>query len=116
MLSDNLRYSINTCLFSYPQKPPGGALDSPCLINYGCSPLQAPLTADKLVANPDDAWDYCSADSSSFMGSNLGSCISCLQSSTDQVYLSNCMFAQPTSPVVRQLAWDFFTKYMKSQS
>ncbi|KAK7421818.1 hypothetical protein QQX98_002034 [Neonectria punicea] len=88
----NLRYTISTCLFSLPAAP-AFDVDSPCVIDYGCQPLRDPLTYDNLTSKPGDTYGYCESDDQGFMGSKLKPCISCLQSSGDQVYLSNFMIA-----------------------
>ncbi|CAM1508346.1 Fc.00g051940.m01.CDS01 [Cosmosporella sp. VM-42] len=89
----NLRYTISTCLFSVPNKPLETDIDSPCVIDYACRPLKDPLTADNLSSTSNDTYGYCSTDNGEFRGKTLWPCISCLQSSGDQVYLSNFMIA-----------------------
>ncbi|KAH7166086.1 hypothetical protein EDB81DRAFT_781287 [Dactylonectria macrodidyma] len=88
----NLRYTISTCLFSVPAAP-AFDVDSPCVIDYGCQPLGEALTSDNLTSTSNDTYGYCDADDGQFMGSKLKGCISCLQSSGNQVYLSNFMIA-----------------------
>ncbi|KAH7152345.1 hypothetical protein B0J13DRAFT_548166 [Dactylonectria estremocensis] len=88
----NLRYTISTCLFSIPAAP-SFDVDSPCVIDYGCQPLGEALTSDNLTSTSNDTYGYCDADDGQFMGSKLKGCISCLQSSGNQVYLSNFMIA-----------------------
>lgn len=89
-VKDNLRYTISTCLFSIPAAP-SFDVDSPCVIDYGCQPFRESLTFDNLTSTSNETYGYCEADDGVFMGSKLKGCISCLQSSGNQVYLSNCM-------------------------
>ncbi|KAF7549049.1 hypothetical protein G7Z17_g6668 [Cylindrodendrum hubeiense] len=88
----NLRYTISTCLFSIPNAP-SFDVDSPCVIDYGCQPLKESVTFDKLASKSNETYGYCDADDGEFMGSKLKGCISCLQSSGNQVYLSNFVIA-----------------------
>ncbi|KAH6987509.1 hypothetical protein BKA56DRAFT_728389 [Ilyonectria sp. MPI-CAGE-AT-0026] len=88
----NLRYTISTCLFSIPAAP-SFEIDSPCVIDYGCQPFRESLTFDNLNSTSNETYGYCEADDGVFMGSKLKGCISCLQSSGNQVYLSNFMIA-----------------------
>lgn len=87
---DNLRYTLTTCLFSKPEPPLQQVEDTPCIIDHACKPLMTPLTFDNLTGNPDETWDYCTADDGSFMAQSLWPCISCLETTDDQTYLSNC--------------------------
>ncbi|KND93539.1 hypothetical protein TOPH_01708 [Tolypocladium ophioglossoides CBS 100239] len=93
---DNLRYTITTCLFSEPAPPPNGTVHSPCDIGQACKPLKAPLTDDGVKPVPQNAWGYCTANDGAFMGSNLSPCISCLQATQGEAYLSNFMAALET--------------------
>jgi len=88
--SDNLRYALATCLFAEPHALPNYTLDSTCNIDQACKPLKDPLTADGLDPVPKQTSGYCTANDGTFMGSHLSSCISCLQATEGQVYLSNC--------------------------
>ncbi|KAF7561285.1 hypothetical protein G7046_g2841 [Stylonectria norvegica] len=89
----NLRYTISACLFSIPSVVKDADVDSPCVIDYACGPLKAPLTADKMKADPGSTYGYCTASNDTFMGNHLNPCISCLQSSGNQVFLSNFVIA-----------------------
>ncbi|KAK8116599.1 exo-alpha-sialidase neuraminidase protein [Apiospora kogelbergensis] len=87
----NLRYSVNVCLYGFPNvsKP----ISSPCDINYACEPLKTSLRTGNLVPNNGTQLDYCDADGGKFMGPKLGSCLQCLQASTNQEYTANFMIA-----------------------
>jgi hypothetical protein len=90
----NLRYAISTCLFAVPGEPAEdfANLNSPCVTEYACDAIKAPLTADKLSAD-SDTFGYCSASGGLFNNQNIKSCTSCLQVSGDQAYLSNFVTA-----------------------
>lgn len=81
---------MSSCLFDYPAPVADNEIDSPCVIDFACKPLKASLISDHLDPDSQDTWDYCDANGGSFVGSNLDSCISCLQASNDQAYMSNC--------------------------
>ncbi|GJN85945.1 hypothetical protein PLIIFM63780_009521 [Purpureocillium lilacinum] len=89
----NLRYALATCLFAEPHALPNYTLDSTCNIDQACKPLKDPLTADGFDPVPKQTSGYCTANDGTFMGSHLSSCISCLQATEGQVYLSNFMIA-----------------------
>ena len=73
----------------------GTAVNSPCLIQYACLPLKNALLSG--ITDPAaDTYGYCSANNSAFGGQFLNSCISCLQASSDQVYISNCQYHRHT--------------------
>lgn len=85
---DNLRATVNECLYSFPQA--NVAVSSPCSIDYACLPLQTALTSNFLNSTTDTRYGYCTADKSAWQGSALAPCVSCLQATTDQSYLANC--------------------------
>ncbi|KAI9149215.1 hypothetical protein HJFPF1_11264 [Paramyrothecium foliicola] len=89
----NLRYALSTCLFSIPDESSDHFVNSPCIIEHACRPLRYSLTADALLANNTNTYGYCIADGGSFQGDSLKPCVSCLQASNDQSYLSNFMVA-----------------------
>lgn len=79
-----MRYTIDTCLFNDET-----AVNSPCIINYGCEPLEDAVATG--LSDPGEKhYDYCTADDDVFMDTKHWACVSCLQGSADQVYLSNC--------------------------
>lgn len=86
--ADNVRYAVDVCLYSFPATPKSRS--SPCDIDFACAPLKKALISGGLEPSNDTAYGYCSADGGNFLGSNLAPCIQCLQSTTDQVYTSNC--------------------------
>jgi hypothetical protein len=113
----NLRYTISTCLFAVPNEPVDHFSNSPCITSYACKPMEAPLIADKLSADNDDTFGYCSANDGVFLGKYLKPCISCLQVTPDQVYLSNFMVAleagceqKPEPGTVLSLSSTVFTR------
>ncbi|UNI18958.1 hypothetical protein JDV02_005187 [Purpureocillium takamizusanense] len=89
----NLRYTLTTCLFSEPEAPPNGTAGSACNIERACKPLKAPLTEGGVKPVPQDYLGFCTAHDGAFMGSNLAPCISCLQATSGEAYLSNFMTA-----------------------
>ncbi|GJN75273.1 hypothetical protein PLICBS_009370 [Purpureocillium lilacinum] len=89
----NLRYTLTTCLYSEPEAPPNGTAGSACNIDQACKPLKAPLTDGGVKPVPQEYLGFCTAHDGAFMGSNLSPCISCLQATTGEAYLSNFMTA-----------------------
>lgn len=88
---------MSTCLFDTPYASSGDQISSPCVIEYACAPLEETLTDGNLNANSTDTYSYCDAGEEGFGGKPLNWCISCLQASSEQQYLSNCMFPSPPS-------------------
>ncbi len=88
MTVDNIRYSVDVCLFSFPNA--SGGVSSPCTINWGCQPLKKALEAGSLDSNRDQ-FEYCTADGDFASSPNVDDCIKCFASSTNQGYMSNCM-------------------------
>ncbi|KAJ6438542.1 LPXTG-domain-containing protein [Purpureocillium lavendulum] len=89
----NLRYTLTTCLYSEPEAPPNGTVGSSCNIDRACKPLKDPLTDGGVKPVPQEYLGFCTAHDGSFMGSNLAPCISCLQATSGEAYLSNFMTA-----------------------
>ncbi|KAG7125983.1 hypothetical protein HYQ44_001023 [Verticillium longisporum] len=83
----NMRYALNTCLFDEST-----AVNSPCIINYACEPLEDALRTG-LTTPGEQNFDYCTADEGAFSKKWHWSCVSCLKSSGTQVYLSNFLQA-----------------------
>ncbi|KAI0392656.1 hypothetical protein F5Y17DRAFT_352570 [Xylariaceae sp. FL0594] len=85
----NVRYSLDVCLFSYPNKSSvSQSVSSPCDTRFACQPVKTALEAG--ITNP--AWDpyaYCSADGGAFSAAAADACIQCLTLSSNQKYLPN---------------------------
>ncbi|KAM0332964.1 hypothetical protein ACHAQA_001620 [Verticillium albo-atrum] len=107
----NMRFALNTCLFD-----DATAVNSPCIINYGCGPLEDAITTG--LSSPGDFnFDYCTADEGAFAAKWHWSCVSCLKSSGTQVYLSNFLQAlkagcqqQPELGDLLTMRGDIFSK------
>ncbi|KAG7134602.1 hypothetical protein HYQ46_009074 [Verticillium longisporum] len=56
----NMRYALNTCLFDEST-----AVNSPCIINYACEPLEDALRTG-LSTPGEQSFDYCTADEGAF--------------------------------------------------
>ncbi|KAI0471779.1 hypothetical protein GGR56DRAFT_90914 [Xylariaceae sp. FL0804] len=89
---DNLRYSVDVCLFGFPNASAASEISSPCDIDFACAPLKTALEAGNLSANGAE-YGYCWADDYSFSGAQLQSCQQCFASSSSQVYLANFITA-----------------------
>ncbi|KAI1776293.1 hypothetical protein F4818DRAFT_375886 [Hypoxylon cercidicola] len=89
----NLRYSVDVCLYSFPNTSNSKAISSPCDIDYGCRPLRKALEAGSLNSDNGTQLDYCTADGGAFSGSQLHDCIQCFRSSSSQFYMSNFLTA-----------------------
>lgn len=98
---DNLRYTISTCLYAAPNAPLNGTVARQCNIDTACSALKAALTSDDVKPNPNTTWQYCTSQDGAFMSPELSVCISCLQATDGEVYLSNCK--KPLQRLVREL-------------
>ncbi|KAK0383357.1 hypothetical protein NLU13_9270 [Sarocladium strictum] len=90
----NLRYSLSTCLFGNPREVQD-PVNSPCIIDYACLPLEDSLTVGFNSTADDDqgTWAYCDKNKDQFTTAKLQSCVSCLKASTDQSYLANFVVA-----------------------
>jgi hypothetical protein len=86
---DNLRYAISTCLFGNPREVEN-PVNSPCIIDYACLPLEDSLAVDFNSTDDKGTWAYCDEKKDQFTVAKLQSCVSCLKASTDQSYLANC--------------------------
>lgn len=89
----NLRYALGTCLYASPKAAKNGTVAAQCDKDRACKPLKAPLVAPGFDGNPNSPWNYCTEKDGAFMGGNLSPCISCLQATEGEVYLSNFMAA-----------------------
>ncbi|KAI0166907.1 hypothetical protein GGR52DRAFT_556118 [Hypoxylon sp. FL1284] len=114
----NLRYTVDVCLYSFPNKSTSKDVSSPCDIDYGCRPLKTALLAGNL--NPDDSTqlDYCSADGGAFSGPQLHDCIQCFRSSSNQFFMSNFLTAlqagceqKPQAGSLLGLSGSLFTQF-----
>lgn len=88
-LLDNLRYATSVCLWGWPTHKKN--VSSPCDIDYACHPLQKALETGNLNPANETEYQYCTAGGSVFQSSSVQNCIQCLQASSDQNYMSNCM-------------------------
>ncbi|KAK2606182.1 hypothetical protein QQS21_003352 [Conoideocrella luteorostrata] len=112
----NLRYTLSTCLYGSPNAVKDGTVAAQCDLGRACKPLKEPLIAAGFDANPNSTWDYCTAKDGTFMGASLSPCISCLQATQGEVYLSNFMTAlkagcmqQPADGNLLSLSGSVFT-------
>ncbi|KFA49448.1 hypothetical protein S40293_05753 [Stachybotrys chartarum IBT 40293] len=87
----NLRYTLSSCLFSFPNELPN-IVDSPCVTEYACGPMREPLTTGDLEAGDDDTYGYCATDDGVFERRQQW-CVNCLRASADQAYLANFVVA-----------------------
>ena len=87
-LSDNLRYTLDSCLFGFDNA--SDAKSSVCTTSKSCGPLQTALENGNLVPTNESEYSYCTANGNAFRGSYLRSCESCFKESDDQQYLRNC--------------------------
>ena len=86
----NLRFTLSSCLFGFPDKPSEGQIQSPCIIDHACRPLKDPLASDGLDADKQDTYGYCEANNGAFMANSTWTCRDCLRASIEQTYFSNC--------------------------
>lgn len=91
---DNVRYAFDVCIFSYPDAPASGTINSPCNIDGACGPLGKALKTSLVNSTSGNEFDFCDASNSAMSGDSYSSCITCLQATTSQTYFSNC---KPTS-------------------
>lgn len=86
----NLRYTLSTCLFGFPNVPEEGQMQSPCIIDHACRPLEDPLASDGLDSESSETYGYCEADDGAFMANKTWTCVDCLRATIEQTYFSNC--------------------------
>ena len=67
-------------------------IDSPCNVQDNCGPLEDAFKTSLLVPDSENTFDYCGANNSQIDIGNYKTCVQCLQSTTDQTYLSNCEY------------------------
>ncbi|KHN95770.1 uncharacterized protein MAM_06382 [Metarhizium album ARSEF 1941] len=89
----NLRYTLTTCMYGAPKTAKNGTVATQCNTDKACKAMKEPLIEPGFNGTPDTTWDYCTANNGAFMGPNLSPCISCLQATEGQVYLSNFLIA-----------------------
>ncbi|KLO79891.1 Uncharacterized protein LW93_7336 [Fusarium fujikuroi] len=89
----NVRYAFDVCLYSYPNAVDSGTVNSPCNIESSCGSLENALTTSLPQKSNDEQFTYCEADDSIIKSASYKECISCLQSTSDQKYLSNFLVA-----------------------
>ncbi|KAL5604109.1 hypothetical protein BROUX41_002098 [Berkeleyomyces rouxiae] len=86
----NLRFTLGTCLFNPAVLPEAQQINSPCLTPSACQPLEPAITQGNLSASDPAIYGYCSAGSGDLLTQSWEEpCAACLQSTTDQYYLSN---------------------------
>lgn len=87
----NFRFAVDTCLFDEDRGSAGKASEiTGCLADDACLPLGGALAFDKLKEDPENMYGYCTAEKKAFLGKHTQSCLTCLHSSDEHVYLSNC--------------------------
>ena len=83
--------AFETCLFDDDRGSTGKASEiTGCLADDACLPLDGALAFDELNPDLGDMYGYCTANEASFLGKHTQSCLTCLHSSDQHVYLSNC--------------------------
>ncbi|KAI1340929.1 hypothetical protein F5Y15DRAFT_36511 [Xylariaceae sp. FL0016] len=87
----NVRYTVDVCMYGFPNASSSKVISSPCAINTACGPLKKALESGGLNATADN-YDYCTADNNAF-GGDLTDCTQCLSSSQNQEYLANFIIA-----------------------
>ncbi|KAK8112711.1 hypothetical protein PG984_013237 [Apiospora sp. TS-2023a] len=92
----NLRYSVDVCVFGYPNATKG--ISSPCNIDYACEPLKKSLEAGGLGTNNTDQLEYCDADGGKFRSAQVDTCIRCFAASSNQQHMASCRLRTATSP------------------
>lgn len=90
-LPDNVRYAFDVCLYSYPDAVESGTVNSPCNIQSSCGSLENAMKTSLLKTNPDNQFDYCEADDSIIKSSSYKECLGCLETTSNQQYLANCV-------------------------
>ncbi|CAK7223977.1 hypothetical protein SCUCBS95973_005362 [Sporothrix curviconia] len=87
----NVRYAVDVCLFSSPGKSASNSsTSSPCILSGNCLPLKENLETGDMKPDNETEYQYCTASSGAFGGTQLNNCVECLQTNTPQSYLSNC--------------------------
>jgi len=86
LITDNMRYALDECLYSYPknlsQDPlPWNQCSTPC------SPISSALETHLDSPNSSSTFDFC--QSGVFLN-QVQNCASCYRIIPDQLYLSNC--------------------------
>jgi hypothetical protein len=94
IFKDNLRYTLSTCLFGFPGTAEDSQVQSPCIIDHACRPLEKPLIEDGLEPEVMDTFGYCEAEEGAFMVNKTWTCRDCLRASAEQTYLANCKSAK----------------------
>lgn len=87
----NFRFAVETCLFDDDRGSSGKASEiTGCLSDDACLPLEDAIMYDGLEEDAEEMYGYCEAKKKAFLGMHTRSCLTCLHSSDDHVYLSNC--------------------------
>lgn len=94
----NFRFTAETCLFGDDSK---ASEITGCLANDACLPLDGAIAFDDFEPDPEDTYGYCTAKDKSFLGKHTQSCLKCLRSSDNHVFVANC--ASNSRPTARGL-------------
>ncbi|KAL1896643.1 hypothetical protein Cpir12675_002739 [Ceratocystis pirilliformis] len=118
----NLRFALSTCLYNPDVLPESQRINSPCLIPSACQPLEPAITQGDINASttaaPTSMYEYCAAGSGDLLEETWEEpCVSCLQSTTDQYYLSNFLSVlkgacaqRPEAGTLLGIAGDIFSR------
>lgn len=90
-ISDNLRYTLDYCIFSFPNAT--NVASTPCSTSTACGGLEAAFTEDDLDAENLQAYGYCSADGGAVTESAVAQCRACVAASDGQDYMANFLVA-----------------------
>ncbi|KJR83786.1 uncharacterized protein SPSK_04157 [Sporothrix schenckii 1099-18] len=90
----NVRYAVDVCLFSSPgPSSSNSSTSSPCVLSGNCPSLQKALDTGNVNPSNETQYQYCTADGGVFGGTTLSNCAQCLQTNSEQTYLSNFLTA-----------------------
>jgi hypothetical protein len=89
----NLRYSINYCVFGFPNNTKFDT--GPCVTSEACGPLADSLREGILDPSPSSTYDYCDAsgDPNAGLGPSYTKCLQCVHSGSEHSHLSNFLTA-----------------------
>ncbi|KIH90854.1 hypothetical protein SPBR_09055 [Sporothrix brasiliensis 5110] len=89
----NVRYAVDVCLFSSPGPSSShSSTSSPCVLSGTCLSLQKALDTGNVNPSNETQYQYCTADGGVFGRTALSNCAQCLQTNSEQTYLSNCTY------------------------
>ncbi|KAI9149211.1 hypothetical protein HJFPF1_11260 [Paramyrothecium foliicola] len=87
----NLRYSVNYCVFGFPNNTEFGS--NPCITSEACGPLSDSLREGILEPAKADTYDYCDAGGDPTLGSSYDKCLQCVHAGSKHYYMSNFLTA-----------------------